>query len=133
MTAPSISFSDTSDLEGLVLVVDDDIGLQETLCDILQSTGVDACAVGSANEATAWCDEQNPDLVVLDQRLPDASGLQLAALLKAKAPMLPVVLLTGYVSTDTAIAAVGLVDDYLTKPVPPSERWRPFLRSFHRS
>ena len=121
MTAPSISFSDTSDLEGLVLVVDDDIGLQETLCDILQSTGVDACAVGSANEATAWCDEQNPDLVVLDQRLPDASGLQLAALLKAKAPMLPVVLLTGYVSTDTAIAAVGLVDDYLTKPVPPSE------------
>lgn len=121
MTAPTIPFPDTSDLEGLVLVVDDDIGLQETLCDILQSTGVDARAVGSANEATAWCDEQNPDLVVLDQRLPDASGLQLAALLKAKAPMLPVVLLTGYVSTDTAIAAVGLVDDYLTKPVPPNE------------
>jgi signal transduction histidine kinase len=121
VTAPTIPFPDTSDLEGLVLVVDDDIGLQETLCDILQSTGVDARAVGSANEATAWCDEQNPDLVVLDQRLPDASGLQLAALLKAKAPMLPVVLLTGYVSTDTAIAAVGLVDDYLTKPVPPNE------------
>ncbi|HEX9230876.1 MAG TPA: response regulator, partial [Jatrophihabitantaceae bacterium] len=36
-------------------------------------------------------------------------------------PLLPVVLLTGYVSTDTAIAAVGLVDDYLTKPVPPDE------------
>jgi len=121
VTAPTSSYTDTSELEGLVLVVDDDIGLQETLCDILQSTGVEARAVGSANEATAWCDEQNPDLVVLDQRLPDASGLQLAALLKAKAPMLPVVLLTGYVSTDTAIAAVGLVDDYLTKPVPPNE------------
>jgi signal transduction histidine kinase len=121
VTAPTISLAETSELEGLVLVVDDDIGLQETLCDILQSTGVDARAVGSANEATAWCDEQNPDLVVLDQRLPDASGLQLAALLKAKAPMLPVVLLTGYVSADTAIAAVGLVDDYLTKPVPPNE------------
>jgi signal transduction histidine kinase len=121
VTAQNISYPDISELEGLVLVVDDDIGLQETLCDILQSTGVDARAVGSANEATAWCDEQNPDLVVLDQRLPDATGLQLAALLKARAPMLPVVLLTGYVSTDTAIAAVGLVDDYLTKPVPPNE------------
>jgi signal transduction histidine kinase len=110
-----------SHLDGLVLVVDDDVGLQETLCDILQSSGVEASAVGSANDATAWCDEHNPDLVVLDQRLPDASGLQLAALLKARSPMLPVVLLTGYVSTDTAIAAVGLVDDYLTKPVPPDE------------
>lgn len=88
---------------------------------MLQSTGIDASAVGSASEATAWCDEHSPQLVVLDQRLPDASGLQLAALLKARSPMLPVVLLTGYVSTDTAVAAVGLVDDYLTKPVPPNE------------
>ncbi|HET9187006.1 MAG TPA: response regulator [Acidothermaceae bacterium] len=121
MTASAISVPQPPQLGGLVLIVDDDVGLQETLCDILQSAGVEANAVGSATAATAWCDGQNPDLVVLDQRLPDASGLQLAALLKARSPMLPVVLLTGYVSTDTAIAAVGLVDDYLTKPVPPNE------------
>ncbi|MCW2539234.1 MAG: sensor histidine kinase [Frankiales bacterium] len=110
-----------SPLRGTVLVVDDDIGLQTTVCDILQMTGIAASAVGSAGEAARWCDEHTADLVVLDQRLPDGSGLQLAALLKARAPLLPVVLLTGYVSTDTAIAAVGLVDDYLTKPVPPRE------------
>ena len=31
------------------------------------------------------------------------------------------ILLTGYASADNAIAAVGLVDDYLTKPVPPED------------
>ena len=121
MTAAILTMTGVARLHGSVLVVDDDAGLQNTLCDILDMTGIDATGVGSASEATQWCEVHTPDLVVLDQRLPDASGLQLAALLKANSPLLPVVLLTGYVSTDTAIAAVGLVDDYLTKPVPPDE------------
>jgi len=121
MTSSALPLSQTAELRGTVLVVDDDIGVQDTLCDILQLNGIDASAVGSAAEATAWCDQHSPDLVVLDQRLPDSSGLQLAALLKADAPLVPVVLLTGYVSTETAIAAVGLVDDFLSKPVPPGE------------
>ncbi len=121
MTAAILTMNGVARLHGSVLVVDDDAGLQNTLCDILDMTGIDATGVGSASEATQWCEVHTPDLVVLDQRLPDASGLQLAALLKANSPLLPVVLLTGYVSTDTAIAAVGLVDDYLTKPVPPDE------------
>jgi signal transduction histidine kinase len=108
-------------LQGNVLVVDDDFGLQSTLCDILTLVGLNASGVGSASEATRWCDNQTPDLVVLDQRLPDASGLQLAALLRARLPLVPIVLLTGYVSAESAIAAVGMVDDYLTKPVPPAE------------
>jgi len=121
VTAAILTMTGVARLHGSVLVVDDDAGLQTTLCDILDMTGIDATGVGSASEATQWCEVHTPDLVVLDQRLPDASGLQLAALLKANSPLLPVVLLTGYVSTDTAIAAVGLVDDYLTKPVPPDE------------
>jgi len=121
VTAAILTMNGVARLHGSVLVVDDDAGLQNTLCDILDMTGIDATGVGSASEATQWCEVHTPDLVVLDQRLPDASGLQLAALLKANSPLLPVVLLTGYVSTDTAIAAVGLVDDYLTKPVPPDE------------
>jgi signal transduction histidine kinase len=108
-------------LHGSVLVVDDDVGLQTTLCDILTLVGLNVSGVGSAREATGWCDDHTPDLVVLDQRLPDGSGLQLAALLRAQLPLVPIVLLTGYVSAQSAIAAVGMVDDYLTKPVPPAE------------
>jgi DNA-binding response OmpR family regulator len=108
-------------IEGTVLVVDDDPALQQTICDILVGAGLDAAGVGSAGEATRWCAGHRADLVVVDQRLPDALGLELAAELKAGSSPLPVVLLTGHVSTDTAISAVGLVDDYLTKPVPPGE------------
>ncbi|MDX6203426.1 MAG: hypothetical protein QOJ83_2926 [Frankiales bacterium] len=121
MTAFPSSSVGTPGLQGNVLVVDDDLGLQSTLCEILKLAGVEADGVGTAGEATRWIDEHSPDLVVLDQQLPDASGLQLAAMLRARLPLLPIVLLTGYVSAQSAIAAVGLVDDYLTKPVPPTE------------
>jgi len=117
----STSPSAQTEPQGTVLVVDDDVGVQDTLCDILQLSGLDASAVGSAAAATRWCEAHDPALVVLDQRLPDSLGLDLAARLKARAPLVPVVLLTGYVSADTAMAAVGLVDDYLAKPVPPGE------------
>ena len=121
MMAASLEAAAVELRSGQVLVVDDDLDLQTSVCEILTLTGFQASGVGSASEAAAWCEAHSPDLVLLDQRLPDASGLQLAATLKAKSPLLPIVLLTGFVSTDTAIAAVGLVDDYLTKPVPPSE------------
>ena len=45
MTASAISVPQPPQLGGLVLIVDDDVGLQETLCDILQSAGVEANAV----------------------------------------------------------------------------------------
>jgi signal transduction histidine kinase len=121
MMAATLEGPQVEALFGQVLVVDDDLDLQGTVCEILSMTGVQANGVASASEAAAWCELHTPDLVLLDQRLPDASGLQLAATLKANNPLLPIVLLTGFVSADTAIAAVGLVDDYLTKPVPPGE------------
>jgi len=62
-----------------------------------------------------------PDLVIVDQRLPDTTGIALSISLKSEDPDLGVILLTGYASADDAIAAVGRVDDYLTKPVQPDE------------
>ena len=62
-----------------------------------------------------------PDLVIVDQRLPDTTGLALSISLKSEDPDLGLILLTGYASADNAIAAVGRVDDYLTKPVQPDE------------
>jgi len=58
-----------------------------------------------------------PDLVIVDQHLPDTTGIALSISLKSEDPDLGVILLTGYASEADAIAAVGLVDDYLTKPV----------------
>ena len=59
--------------------------------------------------------------VIVDQRLPDTTGIALSTRLKSDDPDLTVILLTGYASADDAIAAVRLVDDYLTKPVQPED------------
>ena len=74
-----------------------------------------------------------PDLVIVDQKLPDTTGIALSISLKSEDPDLAVILLTGYASADNAIAAVGLADDYLTKPVQPDELVRSVNAGLERS
>ena len=105
----------------VVYVVDDDPGMRQTVIDILALSGIAADGFASGRAAEACCGPGRPDLAVVDQRLPDTTGIALSARLKAADPDLGVVLLTGYASADNAIAAVGVADDYLTKPVPPDE------------
>jgi diguanylate cyclase (GGDEF)-like protein len=100
-----------------ILVVDDDEGARSTLLDILDLAGLSASAVASAGEALAAWDVATPQLAIVDYRLPDSTGLELAARLKDADPDLPVIVLTGNASLETAVAAVGQVDEYLTKPV----------------
>jgi two-component system, NtrC family, response regulator PilR len=104
-----------------VYVVDDDPGMRQTVIDILALAGIAAAGFASGRAAEAGCGAGRPDLAVVDQRLPDTTGIALSASLKSADPDLGVILLTGYASADNAIAAVGVVDDYLTKPVPPDE------------
>ncbi len=110
---------------GDILIVDDDEGTRDTLVDILVLAGLAAQAVGSAGEALTARMTAPPALAVIDYRLPDGTGLELAARFKREDPDLPVIVLTGNASLETAVAAVGQVDDYLTKPVVPE----PFLRA----
>ena len=95
--------------------------MRETVIAILGLSGIGAEGFGSGTAVQAALGSTRPDLVVVDQRLPDTTGIVLATSLKTRDPDLGVILLTGYVSADSAIAAVGLVDDYLSKPVPPDD------------
>jgi signal transduction histidine kinase len=117
----------------LVYVVDDDADMRETIIEILALSGVRAQGFGTGTSVQAALAGTRPDLVVVDQRLPDTTGIALAASLKSRHPDLGVILLTGYVSADSAIAAVGLVDDYLTKPVPPDDLVRKVKAGADRS
>jgi diguanylate cyclase (GGDEF)-like protein len=100
-----------------VLVVDDDVTTRASLLAVLAGAGIAAIAAASSDQALALQAEQAPALVVLDYLLPDRNGLELAALLKERDPTLPILLLTGSASLETAIAAVGQVDGYLLKPM----------------
>ncbi len=112
---------DTTRGPPVVHIVDDDPGMRSTIVEILALAGIAAESFGSGASALADHGTDRPDLVIADQRLPDTTGTALSTSLKSEDPDLTVILLTGYASTDSAIAAVGLVDDYLTKPVLPDD------------
>lgn len=102
-----------------VLVVDDDAGMRETLQDILAADGIASVTAGTGAAAIAAFEQGGIALALVDQRLPDVAGTDLAQQLKGQDPDLPVLMLTGYASAETAMAAVGRADGFLVKPVHP--------------
>ena len=106
---------------GSVLVVDDDRAMRETVVEILAATGIEAEGVGSAAEARARQAQLAPAVALVDQRLPDATGIEVGSGLKERDADLTVLLVTGYANLENAIAAVWQFDGFLTKPVPPVE------------
>ena len=101
-----------------VLVVDDDRTVRETLADFFETLGYDARVAESASEGRAAAAAHAPDVVLLDLRLPDASGLTLLEALRADDPGLGVIMLTGHADVPTAVRAMqqGALD-FLEKPV----------------
>jgi len=107
------------DVNSLVLVVDDDESMRQSLIDVLATAGIRALGCGRTDDALELQSLHRPAVVVVDYRLPDGSGIDLAVALKERDPEVPVLLLTGHASLDSAIAAVGQLDAYLMKPVAP--------------
>ncbi len=100
-----------------ILAVDDDPTVQEVLTFFLGNAYVVRPATTGADALTKLCREPI-DLVVLDHRLPDLTGLEVLTKLRSIRPNLPVVMLTGCGSEWICAAAFRLgVADYLQKPV----------------
>jgi len=124
---------DTTPSPPIVHIVDDDPGIRSTVVEILALSGIAAEAFDSGAAVLGNHGTDRPDLVIVDQKLPDTTGIALSISLKSEDPDLAVILLTGYASADNAIAAVGLADDYLTKPVQPDELVRSVNAGLERS
>ncbi len=99
-----------------VLVVDDNAALVENLLEILQEAGYAARGFGTCAAALAGARE-GFDVALVDLRLPDGDGTTLARELKEAAPDGEVVLLTGFATLESAVAAVRAgACAYLVKP-----------------
>lgn len=101
-----------------VLVVDDDQTVRETLVEFFETFGYTARGAGTASQARAMATEHAPDVVLLDLRLPDASGLLLLDALRADDADIGVIVLSGFADVPTTVGAMqrGAVD-VLEKPV----------------
>lgn len=99
-----------------ILVVEDELALHKRISRALG--GHDVHAVDCGADAVARFNQTLPDLVLLDLRLPDASGLDLLQQIRRLDADLPVVLMTAYSSVDEAVEAMRRgATDYLSKPL----------------
>jgi len=98
-------------------VIDDDLGVRESIELLLTSKGYAVTHVSTASEGIKWVFTGRVDLVVTDMRLPHGSGLDLVAAVSSSQEAVPVIVMTGYSSVETAVQALrhGAVD-YLIKP-----------------
>ena len=95
-SAPSANGSGPSIAGLAILVVDDDLGVCQSLAELLRHQGCEATIATSALEALRLATEQRFDLVVSDVVMPDMDGYDLYMELKERQPSLPVILMTGY-------------------------------------
>jgi DNA-binding response OmpR family regulator len=105
---------------GKVLIIDDEPVLRNTLGRVLQAAGCQAMTASGGAEAFALLAEQEFDLVYLDLHLPDMDGIQILTEIRQRQPRLPVIMLTGYGTMQSAVDALRLgAADYLLKPFDP--------------
>ena len=101
-----------------LLVVEDETILAEAMRDYLARRGYDVTLVGTGEDALAAVRESEPDLIVLDYKLPRMDGLATLRAVKELAPATEVVMLTAHGSVKIAVEAIRAgAFDYLTKPV----------------
>jgi two-component system, NtrC family, response regulator AtoC len=100
-----------------VRIADDEELIRKSLVKLLRAEGYDVDAVGSAAEVLESVRRDPPQVLILDLRLPDGSGLDLLPRLKSLAPELNVVVITAFGDLRTAVEAMRQgATDFLKKP-----------------
>jgi len=104
-------------MSAAVLVVDDDPGMRQAVADSLDVAGFLTAQARNGRDALRVIDEQPIGLIVTDVQMPDLDGQALLERIRARAPELPVLLMTGHATVNGAVRAMrsGAMD-YLTKP-----------------
>jgi DNA-binding NtrC family response regulator len=101
----------------LILIIDDDQQLGRSFAKILSQDGYTTALAFTGQEGIEQAKMKNPDLVILDVRLPDMGGLEVFEVIHKILPKLPVIIITAYSSTETAIGAIQQgAYDYIFKP-----------------
>jgi two-component system NtrC family response regulator len=100
-----------------ILVVDDEKNYLVVLDALLSEAGYEVMAAAGGARALAMLEDEEPDLMVTDMRMPRMSGLELIAAVKERYPDLPVIVMTAYGTVENAVEAMKLgAVDYIMKP-----------------
>ncbi len=106
--------------QGNLLVVDDDPKIREMISFRLKREGHSVIAAASGQEALDCIQSGKLDLVLLDNYLPEITGLEVLKIIREKhsVTQLPVIMVTGKSQSEDIVEALGLgANDYVTKPI----------------
>ncbi len=100
-----------------ILVVDDDQRMAESIRLLLERQQYEIATVHNGRDALEALDAGPPDAVLLDVIMPEVDGFKVLDLMRARHPEIPVIIMTGFVTVDSALSALkGGAYDYLRKP-----------------
>ena len=117
-----------------ILVVDDEAVVREGVRRVLEDHrySVESCANG--HSALDLLQAKDFHMVITDLKMPGMSGLEVLKGIKVLQPGIPVIIIAGYSTVDTAVAALknGAVD-YIAKPFTPDQLREKVARAFEQS
>jgi DNA-binding NtrC family response regulator len=105
-----------------ILVVDDDELILESLVSIFESEGFHTSYARRGEEALRLLERESFNLILVDMKLPDMTGLELLGRIRDTTPRIRKLVLTGFPDAPSAIEAANQkVDAYLVKPYDPEK------------
>lgn len=105
---------------GLIIIIDDEPDMLWALENVLLKHGHSVHKADSASEALSIMSETKFDVALLDAKLPDMEGLELAVMIKEINPSISIIMISGYYYRDDdnmkKAMASGLVSNFVAKP-----------------
>ncbi|MCD6184565.1 MAG: sigma-54-dependent Fis family transcriptional regulator [Deltaproteobacteria bacterium] len=101
-----------------ILIVDDEPSILKSLGGLLSDEGFDVLTASNGYQALKVTDSESPDLVLLDIWMPGIDGIETLKQIKKENPFIPVVIITGHGTIETAVKAIKLgAFDLIEKPL----------------
>jgi len=104
-----------------ILLVEDDAGIRDALSLALEDEGYDVVQAPNGRLGLSLASTEQPDLILLDLRLPDVSGFEVCREIR-QGSNVPIIIVTAQTDTHDLVAGLEAgADDYVTKPVNTKE------------
>ncbi len=101
-----------------ILIVDDEPAILRSMSDIFSDEGYNVICAEDGSQALSLLEKETPDLIFLDIWLPDSDGLKLLPGLKKEHPQVPVIMISGHGTIETAVQATKMgAFDFIEKPL----------------
>lgn len=101
-----------------ILIIDDEPAIRQSMSDIFSDEGYTVICAEDGTQALSLLDKEPPDLIFLDIWLPDSDGLKLLPGLKKEHPQVPIIMISGHGTIETAVQATKMgAFDFIEKPL----------------